>query len=715
MENLKLFSKNKTVLVTGAAGFLGSTIVNQLIENDYKVIALVRKSSNSKHLKDSRIQIENGDVRDSNFLSELVRRVDYVVHAAATFSGDWDYFYRVNVQSTDNLLQYSVKNKLEKFIYISSVSVYEHSSWRPGFVFTENMPYEKERYTKYYAKSKMQAEKLVWKYIQNSDLPAVIFRPGAIYGPRGHIFPASLGLGIGEERIILMGNSNSKLPLSYVENVANAVCQSLEKDDINGECFNLVEDETYSRKEYVKSIKELAEVKLFTLNFPIWFMQLIKFVLKTGFRFIGKKAPLSELNFNNYSETYSYSNEKFKKSFGDKPYVNFDESIHITMDWHKQRLTPKRSEGIHKGKIIIQSSKKLNVGIIGCGKISYAHLNILQKLPNANRIVVADPIEENLKNISEKYPINNTYSDYKGMLESENLDIVHILTPPHLHCEIAMNAIKQKINVLVEKPMTVDAVEAERMIQAAENHHVKLCVMHNHLYDQVMIQAREILAKGQLGRITFVESWYGTQFGATSPYEKEHWIHKLPGSLFQDYMPHALYVLLDILGGGELKQTFANYSGGVQNVEFDELKVLIQKGSILGLVSVSLSVSPRYQFLKIYGTSGSLHIDFLNKSLFFDKQMGPVPKSINRILMSFIHAKKLISSGIKNTLKVHKADENIFEGSEREIQLFYRSVLLDEKVPVSGKEGFETMVLMDQIWEKIKIGNQYLTSNRLRA
>lgn len=715
LEKLELNKTGKNVLLTGAAGFLGTAIVNRLVEKDFKVTALVRRSSDSKHLDHKSVSRVYGDVCDATFLATIMKDMDYVIHAAATFAGDWEHFHRVNVKSCEDLIQQALKFKINRFVYISSVSVYKHSTLSENFVFTEDMPFEDDQDTTFYSRSKIEAEKVVRAAVEKSKLPGVILRPGAIYGPKGHIFPATLGLGIGEDRIILMGDSSTKLPLSYVDNVADAIVQSLTLKSVVGECINWVEDETLSRGEYVKKVKEKANPNLSIINFPMWFMEGMKSFLKFGFGLIGRKAPLSTLNLKMYSTSIFYSNEKAKKLFREKAFVPFDESIERTMAWHKARLTPERSQGLEKGKVSIPSVRKLNVGIVGCGNIAHAHLMFLSRIESVGNIFVSDPQEASRNSVSEKFSIVKGYSDYKEMFNSENLDVVHVLTPPQFHSEVAAYAAQKGCHILVEKPMAVNGDEARRMNKVAEENQVKICVMHNHLYDKVMIRAREILSRKLLGRITFVESWYGTQFGTFEPpHPPEYWGYSLPGSLFQDFLPHALYIANDLMGGAEIHNVIAEYSGGVQGVEHDELKIFLKKGGLTGLVSVSMSVSPRYQFVNVYGTQGSMKIDLLNKIVLLDKQIGPVPKSINRVLTSFKHGAAYFGAGLRSALKLNKVEEGIFEGSDRQIQLFYRSILRDDREPVPGSEGLEIMLLMDQVWQEMHQG-QSAQSTRLRA
>ncbi len=693
----------KKIFVTGGSGFLGRAIISHLLTDGFQIVALARRSNVPEHLKNPDIKLVEGDVRDSKSIQKAMRGVDFVVHAAATMQGSWDDFYQINVEATKTLLDAAVKHKVERFIYISSVSVYAHATMENAAVFTEDMPYEGDAFTNFYSKSKMEAEKLVWQAISENKLSSVILRPGAIYGPGGNIFPATLGLGLGVDKIILFGDSKTELPLSYVENVVDAIVKSIEQKEAVGECFNLVEDRTLSRIDYANALKSEANPNLKILRLPLWFMNFVKFTLKTGFRLIGKKAPLSALNLKLYCSSIKYSNEKYKRIFGAKPYVDFDESIHRTMQWHKKKRTPIRSQGLPGGEVLLSTKQKLNVGIIGCGNIAHVHLLFLKKFKNVGKIYIADPQPAALNAISKKYKVAKGYNDYQEMLTKEQIDVVHILAPPQFHAEITEFAAKQDCHVLVEKPMALDYRQAKKMLTVAQKSKIKLCVVHNHLYDKVMVKARDILAQGVLGRITYIESWYGTQFGSFAPPfdPQKYWGYSLPGSLYQDYLPHALYVLLDILGRGEIKNITANYIGGVPSVETDELKIMFEHEKKVGLLSLSLSVAPRYQFMNIYGTNGTVKIDFLNKVVFLDKEIGGVPKTINRALSAMKYSKLLGTAAIRNIFTMHRVQQNLFEGTGRIIRLFYRSILLDEPEPVPATEGLQVMNLLDQIWSEI--------------
>ncbi len=178
------------VLVTGAAGFLGKFLVPELLANNVTITALVRRSSNISHLNHPNINLIFGDITDNDLLNKIVPGIDAIIHAAATFSGSKENFYSVNVQATENLLQLASQFNVRKFIYISSISVYRHSAYKTNQVITEDYPYERNEFHTQYSLSKMQAEQIVKRYNDNSNVKCTIIRPGSLYGPYGPFFPA---------------------------------------------------------------------------------------------------------------------------------------------------------------------------------------------------------------------------------------------------------------------------------------------------------------------------------------------------------------------------------------------------------------------------------------------------------------------------------------------------------------------------------------------
>ncbi len=695
----------KKVFVTGAAGFLGRHIINELLEKEFSVIALVRSTIGISYLDHKNIEIMIGDIRDNAVIEAGLKKADYVIHAAATFAGRWENFYNVNVLATEEMLRSAAKNKIEKFIYVSTISVYRHITKNAGKIITEDSEYELDENHTFYSKSKFDGEKVVRKIERETKLPCIIVRPGSLFGPHGQLFPARMGLGLGRNKILLIGDTKTHIAISYIENVAKDIVGLLKTDVGDGKSFNSVESQTISRKDYFDKLKTVVDPKISKIWVPLWFIKLAKFSLGIIFKVVGQKAPLSDVDLDMLATTYTYSNERINQLLKLEDKIDHETSLDRTLTWLKDRRIPKRDESIINGKVTVVPDKKLNVGIVGCGVISEEHIKKIKKISAVENISLADPDTNALDSIAQKFGLSKKYNDYKEMITKEKPDVVHICTPPQYHAEVTQFAAQNNCNILVEKPMALDAAQAQKMVAAAADNNVKLCVMHNMLYDDVMLKARKIIAQGELGKITFIESWYGIQFGgdAADIDIKTHWKFKMPGLIYQDFMPHAMYIVTDLLPDAKLSYAVAKHAGKTTGVSSDELKVMIENEDTMGLINVSLTTSPRQVFMNIYGTAGTMMIDFLNQYVGLHNSLGPIPASFGRVISTRKFGKVVKRSARKNFIDSLRGKYDLFQGTERLINLFYRSIQLDTPTPVTGLDGLELTELMDDVWKDGKI------------
>jgi predicted dehydrogenase len=313
--------------------------------------------------------------------------------------------------------------------------------------------------------------------------------------------------------------------------------------------------------------------------------------------------------------------------------------------------------------------------------------------------------------MAKKYGVAKSYSDYKEMLENENLDAVHVCTPSQSHAEISIAAMNRGCHVFVEKPFALTAAEAKRMLAAAKKNNVLLCVDHNHLYDEVMVKARAIIASGALGRISYVESWYGTSYSsdASSRYltweGRNNWAYDMPGALYQNFISHPITLLLDVMGDARVHGVQGKFNRIVPHMKTDELRVTFENETMLGMLSMSMAVSPRYLFVNVYGTAGTLKIDFLNKYVFLDKPAAKLPRVVSRSLSAMKQARIIFGSGLKNTVLGLLGKYNMYQGNETLIRLFYKSILDGDPLPILPEEGLRSMEIMDEIWQRLSESN----------
>lgn len=694
------------VLLTGATGFLGGYLIEKLKKEKCEIVAIARSSSVLKNLNDGSVNFLFGDLKDEAFLKSAVKGVDVVIHAAATMRGDWDEYNRVNVKSTELLLNEVAKTKGKKFIFISSVIVYEHSTSEPEQNFDEDMGYEANDLTNY-SRSKIEAEKVVKKFRKEKNANAYVIRPGALYGPGGQLYPARLGFALGSSKYLVIGDGNNQIPLTHVRSVADAAWRIISADKIESAYFNIIEDSNITQNQYLDLIKQNAIPKLKALKLSYKSGHFLASFIGKTLGLLKQKSPIRLPYLRLCANQYFYSTEKARKELGWKPQSDVVETIKEVLTEYVDKRKPKRNLPILKGKVQIDSTNTLKVGIVGCGMFADTHLGIIKKIKNAEVVAICDLNQTAAEETATKFGIRGKYSDINEMLEKEKLDVVHIVTSGQSHLALALAAIKKKVNVLVEKPFALNADQAKQIFQAAEKNKVKVCVDHNHLFDEVMIRTRELLAQGAVGKVCYVESWYATSYSSNSgnrylSYDaKDHWVYQLPGSLYQNMISHPISLLTDVIGKTKNIQPVAKYMHIVPHMKNDELRVLVEGEDAIGEVHLSFSVTPRYHFLNIYGTKGTLKVDFLNKYIYHEKAIPMIPKVIVRNIQLFSQAFAAMGAVFKNLFRIVTGKYSLFEGNERLIQLFYRSILHGEPTPVTKEETIHSMEIMDEIWQKV--------------
>ena len=255
------------VLITGATGFLGRYVVAEAVRRGHEVTALVRPS---RQLDDDffpeGITIARGDVRDRDSLPAALQSIDAVIHLAACVVGDDDTQFASTVVGTENLLDAMTQSTVTRLVHCSTFSVYDWQ--RPGPQLDEQSALESDLYARDgYAISKTWQERLVRRTAENHHWQLTVLRPGFIWGA-GHEMIAGIGQSVGNWHLVIGGLR--ALPLTYVENCADAFLTALESPAAVGETFNIVDTEVVSDWQYMGACLQNGVVKGRRLFLPYW-------------------------------------------------------------------------------------------------------------------------------------------------------------------------------------------------------------------------------------------------------------------------------------------------------------------------------------------------------------------------------------------------------------------------------------------------------------
>ncbi len=252
------------VLVTGGTGFIGSHLIEALLQKGTQVRCLLRKSSDLKWIKDLPIECAFGDCRDQASLKEAVKGVDFVFHSAGiTKAVKEETFFEVNAYGTENLIQACLQHNphLRKFIYVSS-----QAAAGPNPNGNRKKETDDCRPVSPYGQSKRMGEELALSHAHK--LPLLILRPSAVYGPRErdiYFFFKLLSRGIH----LCPSDLDQHLSLCYVQDAVRAILLAAEAK-AQGETFFVSDGQDYSIEKIGDAFVQALGTRAFRLCIPKW-------------------------------------------------------------------------------------------------------------------------------------------------------------------------------------------------------------------------------------------------------------------------------------------------------------------------------------------------------------------------------------------------------------------------------------------------------------
>lgn len=262
------------ILVTGCSGFLGVPVVERLLAHGARDLrCFLRAGSQRERLEavirkypDARVERFVGSLASPSSAAEAVAGCDVVYHLAAALSGAPADMFLNTVVTTRHLLEGMAQQpKPPKLVHCSSFGVYGVAQMPRGALVDEKAPLEPhpERRDPY-SQAKLRQEMLVWEYAKKHSIPTVVLRPGVIYGPGGGAFSTRVGLNL--FGLFLHLGGNNLLPITYVDNCAEAIVVAGTARSAEGAAFNVVDDELVTASRwlslYRKKVKRIPTVRV---------------------------------------------------------------------------------------------------------------------------------------------------------------------------------------------------------------------------------------------------------------------------------------------------------------------------------------------------------------------------------------------------------------------------------------------------------------------
>jgi nucleoside-diphosphate-sugar epimerase len=278
------------ILVTGAAGFLGRALIERLLAHGYADIrSNVRRRTDIPKLKalsehsHAKLEYCVGNLKHREDAARAVEGVELIFHLAAGKKGTAADLFLDSVVASRNLLDAVADRKPMRIVLVSSFSVYGVAGLGRGAKVNEQTVLESHPQCRdHYSYSKLRQEQLFWEYQQRNGFELVVVRPGVIYGPDGGHFSNRVGLTIGKW-LLHFGGSNL-LPLSYVDNCAEAVVLAGTHPSAAGQVYNVHDDDLPTCRKYLRAYKKHV-TKIRSIPVPYFGVKLLSSIIAKYHRY----------------------------------------------------------------------------------------------------------------------------------------------------------------------------------------------------------------------------------------------------------------------------------------------------------------------------------------------------------------------------------------------------------------------------------------------
>jgi len=354
----------------------------------------------------------------------------------------------------------------------------------------------------------------------------------------------------------------------------------------------------------------------------------------------------------------------------------------------------------------------LKVAIVGCGKIADAHAAVIHRIEGCEIVGVCDRELLMARQLYERFPVKRYFSGLAELVSEARPDVVHITTPPDSHFDIARFCLEHGCHVYVEKPFTLDAHQAQRLVNLACENGLKLTVGHNYQFSHAARRMRSLLASGYLGGPpVHMESYYcydlrDPSYARALLGDQQHWVRRLPGKLLHNIISHGIARIAEFLtcdAPHVIAYGFVSplLKGINENEIVDELRVIIcEEERTTAYFTFSSQMRPSIHEFRIYGPKNALVLNQDHDTLM--QLRGEKFKSYaDKFVPPALFAKQYLGNLIKNAGLFLASDFHMDSDMKYLIESFYRSISQNAAVPIPYREILRTSRIMDAIFGQL--------------
>lgn len=323
------------ILVTGSNGFIGVKVVEALLQRGFwNLCCFVRPSSRLHRLKQvlkgfPSIEVVSGDLLSRDDCGRAAEGVSIIYHLAAGMEKSFAGAFMNSALTTRNLMDaFLERGQPKRFVNVSSFAVYSNVELKRGALLDESCPVETNSQERCdaYGFGKLKQEELVKEYGRARNLPYVILRPGAVFGPGKSDLSGRVGVNT-FGFFLHLGGSN-RIPLTYVDNCAEAIVLAGLQPGVDGEVFNVVDDDPLTSRQLFQAYRAKAP-RSFSLSLPYPLTYAISALWENYSNWSKNQLP-AVFNRRRCAAEWKgnrYSNQKLKEKLNWKPRVSMKEAM----------------------------------------------------------------------------------------------------------------------------------------------------------------------------------------------------------------------------------------------------------------------------------------------------------------------------------------------------------------------------------------------------
>jgi dihydroflavonol-4-reductase len=325
------------LLVTGGTGFIGSHLAEEGRRRGAEVVVLgltdrPEEQANAELLSRKGAEVLSGSITDAELCRRAARGATHIFHLAVAMreGGKSDEFFEsINLDGTRHLLEAASVQRVERFVYCSTIGIYGH---RAAGITNEDSPLAPGNI---YERTKVSAERLVREFAEKCQVPAVVLRPADVYGPRDQRL-LKMFRGVSRGRFPLFGSGGGRRHMVYVDDVVSAFFKTCERDQALGEGLIIAGPKACTLRELLDEVTRATGSKRYGLRLPLAPMLGLAAVVEDVCAALKIDPPIYRRRMDFFHSDSAFDTSRARRVLDWEPQINLPEGIRRTLDDYRR-------------------------------------------------------------------------------------------------------------------------------------------------------------------------------------------------------------------------------------------------------------------------------------------------------------------------------------------------------------------------------------------